>query len=314
MYSITKQLSSPISSLSRAILYFKDKISENRIYRPQQTTKFVFLCGGNQESGELSARRAEVIKFIDKNLPQVKIFNAESVFEILRQEGHKGNYLDIESAISKFADEVIIILESHGAFCELGVFSAKSLREKLIIINDEKYKAAQSFINLGPLEAIKETGRHKKIIHYKMTESTLSKADAIGDTFFQLQEILASIPHEEAGFVKRKNCNPRLSFEKDTIRFIHDLIFFSEPITYKELVEIIKKLFGDEDYSRLRQHIGLLKATNLIDVKKIDGRDYYVSKMSVTLLHHLFNSNLIISSFRTIYQKYDFIRLSNVKR
>jgi hypothetical protein len=318
MFLIKKFLNSPVSSLSRSLLYLKQYISIGRLYRPSKVAKFVFLCGGSQDNGFISSRRSEIIKFIDKNLPNIKVFIAEPVFEILKSEGHKGNILDIEDQISKFADEVIIVLESNGAFCELGAFSSKSLRSKIIVINDEKYKGSSSFINLGPLEAIKEKSGQKKIIHYKMDDIPLSKIDAIGDIFLQLKDILDSIPPDKAGVVALAACNPKEAFEKDTmkdtLRFLHDLILFCGPITHGELTEVIIKIFGDDNYSRLKQWLGLLRSTNLIEVQTTKSGIYYISKMRNPLLNYNFDINIIISSFRTTYQKYDVERLSYVKK
>jgi hypothetical protein len=318
MFFIKQQLTHPVSILSRSLTYLHRYISNGRLYRPSKVAKFVFLCGGNQQDGRISTRRSEIIKFIEKNLPNIKVFIAEQVFEVIKKEGQKGNFLDIEDQISKFADEIIIVLESNGAFCELGAFSTEKLRNKIIVINNEKYKSSPSFINLGPLEAIKEKGGTKKVIHYKMGDVSLSDADAIGDTFSQLKEILDAIPPDKAGIVTLATCNPKEAFEKDTmkdtLRFLHDLILFSGPVTHGELTEIVIRIFGDDNYSRLTQWLGLLRSTNLIDVKGSKPNLYYVSKMRNPLLVYNFDINIIISSFRILYQKYDFERLGYVKR
>jgi len=267
MFPFSQLLESPASGLNRAILSVKNHISKNKVYCPAKASKFVFLCGGFKD-GKVSARRREIINFARKNLPNVKFFIAEDVFEILMKEGHKANLLDRENDISKFADKILIILESNGAFCELGAFSyPKDLRSKLIIINDERYKKSSSFIRLGPLEAIKEVGGDGRIIYYKMTEEPDDVPDAIGKTFSQLTKALHPMSSSSRfGTVSLSKCNPNKSFEKDTICFIHDLIFFTGPITYNELVKIVIKIFGSADYSPLLgQCIGLLVATQLIE-------------------------------------------------
>lgn len=313
MWLFLKLLESPNSALSRSLQSLKNHILKHKVYRSGKVVKFVFLCGGNRESGKISFRREEIIKFVERNLPNIKVFIAEDVFKILAAEGHTGNFLDIEDEISKFADEIIIVLESNGAFCELGAFSVKDLRSKLIVINDEEHKAAPSFINRGPLKAIKEKAGERKIILYKMIKDPTYGVDPIGQTFVQLQRILSSIPSESTAIVNLQTCNPRESFEKDTIRFIHDLIFFSEPITYKELVEMLKRLFGHGDYSpRLQECLGMLNATKLVESKT--SKKYYISKLGNTLLSYKFDIGLMISSFRTHYQKHDLNRLNDVKR
>ena len=89
------------------------------------------------------------------------------MFLTLQKEGHKGNILDVEHDISEFADHIIIILESPSAFAELGAFAHAKLRNKLIIINDKKYESENSFINLGPIKAIRECTGDLSVINYK---------------------------------------------------------------------------------------------------------------------------------------------------
>jgi len=312
---IFQQLNYPRSALAKAVQYLKEHICQKKLYRSAKVVKFVFLCGGNQENGEISERRKAILRFVEKTLPNIRIFIAEAVFDVLMKEGHKENVLDIEEELTKFADEIIILLESNSAFCELGAFSSKSLRKKIIVINDEKYKNKDSFINIGPIKAIKEKAGDKKIIYYKMTEASTSRVDSIGDTFFNLEETLKSISPVHPEIITLDICNPNKSFEKDTVRFIHDLIFFTGPIMYRELIKIMEILYGDNDYSRLRECLGLLTALNLISLKEPSDRKgcYYFSKVSKTLLDYRFDTNIIIASFRNAYQRYDLSRLSYAK-
>lgn len=312
-----EQFLSSHNSLFRSIKYLKANLQEGKVHRPSKfkIMKFVFLCGANRDDGtRISLRREELLKFVEANFPYIKVFIAEEIFKILKKEGHRGNIFDIEDEISKFADEIVIVLEGRSAFCELGAFATKRLRPKLIIINDETYKERLSFINLGPLQAIKEIANgEKRILHYKMDYREDSIPDSIGQVFSSFKKILQSIPAEKPGIISFDICDPKKSFEKDTMRFIHDLIFFSQPICRTEIIEILKVLFGSGDYKRITSFLGLLEAISLIEMRILESDQYYISKGGKELLNYKFNLNFIISSFRNYHQRYTRERFYGVK-
>lgn len=317
MFFFKKQFLSSHSSLYRAVDYLKSNLQEGKVYRPPkfEIMKFVFLCGANRDNGtRISLRRKELLKFVKTSFPHIKVFIAEEIFDLLKKEGHRGNILDIEDQISKFADEIVIVLESNSAFCELGAFATKALRPKLIIINDETHREKPSFINLGPLQAIKEISNgENRIFHYKMDYTSKSAPDSIGQIFSALKKVLQSIPVEKPGTISFDICDPKKSFEKDTMRFIHDLIFFSEPIRRAEIIEILEALFGPGEYKRITSLLGLLKAISLVEMKGPEKHQYYVSKEGKELLDYRFNLDFIISSFRNYHQKQTQERFYGIK-
>jgi hypothetical protein len=141
---------------------------------------FVFLCGANKTDFVPSERRRFLKKSIEDALPHARIVYAERVMDELVRHGKTKNLLDIEQQISKIADWILIVLESYSAFCELGAFAAEGLRSKLIVINNSNYKTAQSFINLGPLQAIREDVSDDRVIWYPMLDDGVTVRDAIG--------------------------------------------------------------------------------------------------------------------------------------
>ena len=138
-------------------------LNNSKVYQPSNISNFVFLCGANKSKSEPSERRKALIKFSKNHLPHTQFFLAEKMFNTLQKEGHKGNILDVEHLISGFSDYILIILESNSAFAELGAFSHNTLRDKLIVINDLKFKDEESFINLGPIKAIEEKQERKEL-------------------------------------------------------------------------------------------------------------------------------------------------------
>jgi len=176
------------------------------------------------DKNSISERRKALIEFSNIHLKHTQFFLAERMFAILKEEGHKGNILDVEHEISKFADHIVIILESSSAFAELGAFAHTSLRKKLIVINDKQYESENSFINLGPIKAIEEcSGRHN-IIHYKMNIDGIKRLDAIGDVFAPLYDLLKEPIKSRASAVNLESCDPSKNFDKNSAMFVHDLI------------------------------------------------------------------------------------------
>ncbi len=261
-------------------------------------SKFVFLCGANKEKDTISERRKAVIEFSKKHLKHTQFFLAEKVFNTLQAEGHKGNILDVEHEISKFADHIVIILESPSAFAELGAFAHNELRKKLIVINDKQYETEKSFINLGPIKAIEECSGKKNIIQYKMNADGIKKLDAIGDIYALLFDLLKEPIKGRASAVNLEFCNP-VEFNKNSAMFIHDLIYFTGPIKLIELVEVLKIVFGDNPF-KLTNNLAILTAFEFI---RRNEEGIYKINTGKTYYRYKFDTNDLISTFRNYMLK-----------
>jgi len=285
-------------SIKKRVTFFRQKLENGRIIRTKNVSKFVFLCGANKDQNSMSERRKALMAFSKEHLPHVQFFLAERIFSELK---HKGNILDIENDISKFADIILIVLESESAFTELGAFSHEKLRSKLIIINDKKYEKSNSFVNLGPIKAIEEAKGKEYIISYKMKENGVQVRDAIGDVFNPLFELLKKPLLHKSMAMNPSLCNPAKSFTKDSIMFIHDLIYIAGPINYKELVELLLQIFGKHSFIHLKEHLAMLIEFQAIEKNK---NLLYRSILNECYLKYQFDLNKIVSIFRNISQKY----------
>lgn len=285
-------------SIKKRVAFFRQKLENGCIIRTKNVSKFVFLCGANKDQNSMSERRRALMAFSEEHLPHVQFFLAERFFSELK---HEGNILDIENDISKFADVVLIVLESESAFAELGAFSHEKLRSKLIIINDKKYEKLNSFVNLGPIKAIEEAKGKEYIISYKMKENGVQVRDAIGDVFNPLFELLKKPLLHKSMAMNPSLCNPAKSFTKDSIMFIHDLIYIAGPINYSELVELLLQIFGKHDFKYLSEHLAMLIEFEAI---KRNNNSLYRSVLNKCYLKYQFDLNKIISIFRNISQKY----------
>jgi hypothetical protein len=299
-------ISSHRSSAWHALQNFKNVISRNDIWRPIDDIQFVFLCGANIDKDTPSQRRKILLDFASKNLPYAKLFLAESIFKIIDAEGGKSNLLDIENDLSDFADYVVLILESESTFCELGAFSVNNkLRKKLVVINDSQHIGKPSFINLGPIKAIQEMSSGNNILPYKMDIDGKIHGDGIGDIFHKLHALIHKEPAKRRTRVKE--FNPNQHFTKDSIRFIHDLIYFMGPIYQAELSRVIKILFHPEKEKQLLKHLGMLSATDQINHSR---KNLYYSVFNKPFFEYeSYDTHKLIASFKNLYFRYDKSRL-----
>ena len=292
-----KNVRAHVSVLRHSLLFSK-------VYAPRDLDKFVLLCGANQfteDTTALSARRKALLAFAQLQLPHAQFFVAEDMFKVLQKEGSKKNILDIENTISTFADKVIIVLESPSAFAELGAFAVHDLREKLIVINDQKFKDSQSFISLGPLRAIEEESGKDHVIYYKMKDDGISFTDSIGDTFAPLYSLLKNPLKGRASKVDISECDPADNFCKTSVMMLHDLVYVCGPITSGELVEVLKILFHHKKNFRVEEHLALLVAIG--SLSQI-GPNLFRSALGRTYFSYRFDLPNVMSIFRNLQQKY----------
>jgi hypothetical protein len=300
-------ISSPKSAVWRQLDTFRVTIERQEIWRPVDDVQFVFLCGANIKLGTPSKRRQILLDFSSKNLPHAKFFLAESIFQVLEAEGHRTNWLDIENDLSAFSDFVIVVLESESSFCELGAFATNTeLRKKLIVINDLNHKKSQSFINLGPVEAINEISDGNHILYYKMEADGKIRGDGIGDVFKKLHGLIHKKPQTRRTRVQQYD--PNKHFSKDSLRFVHDLIYFSSPVKLPELSRIIKVIFSTSKERQLQKHLGLLCATEQVERTR-EGL-YQSLYRQPFFEYEPHDINNIIASFKNMYFRYDRQRLT----
>jgi len=295
-------LSSPKSAVGRTLQKFRSLIQKQEIWRPIDDIQFVFLCGANITPEVPSKRRQTLLDFSSKHLPHARLFLAESIFKILEVEGHKSNILDIENELSRFADFVIIVLESESAFCELGAFATHDeLRKKLIVINDLAHRLSKSFINLGPVKAVDEISGGNHILYYKMEIEGKTYGDGIGDIFSALHKLLHKEPKRRRTRIDQYD--PNNHFTKESLRFVHDLVYFCSPVALPELSRIVKVLFSKSKDKQLQKHLALLCA--ICHAKRTDAGVYSSVYNQPFFEYGTFDSSSMIAAFRNMYLRYD---------
>lgn len=141
-------------------IFERDKIIEGLLHSLRDKTrvyakssampkKFIFICGKNYQISD-SARKWLETK-LERKDDRIKCIIAEKLYSF-----NECNIFDFENLLAEISDKIIIILESPGSFCELGMFvNAPKIRPKLIAINEDNPNFATSFVSQGPLQLIK---------------------------------------------------------------------------------------------------------------------------------------------------------------
>ena len=255
--------------------------------------RLLFLCGGNKEKDVPSARRAALSQFVQKYYPNVKVIFAENVYREMLSPSKKSNLFDLESKIFNVSDYVLIILEGYGSFCELGAFSHQSLREKLVVINDEKQKYSDSFVSLGPLRAISEA-KNGEVLFYPMDPEGRQNPDRIADTFEDISRILEKPAAPYKHSLGDSDVAPVGTLTKEKLFFVHNLIhFYGNPNT-SNLVNIFIKFFGNQDFRLKSEILAILISIGFVR-KKDEG---FASSIKEPIFDYSGQERDLIISFR----------------
>ena len=133
------------------------KLDDVRVRAP---TKYVLLCGGpmSKDHGDpaLSLRDA-FYKIIDGAIPSdASLLVAEQINAFVIKRANYDDFLRFESDIAQVCELVLLFSESEGSFSELGSFcSIEEIRSRtMVVIEDKYFNIADSYIRLGPLEAL----------------------------------------------------------------------------------------------------------------------------------------------------------------
>jgi hypothetical protein len=114
----------------------------------------LFVCGG--PIGGAVSMRSEFISWAKTALPDFTVVLAENAFkEALFGPPAFINLAKFEKLVAEISDCVLIFPESDGSLAEVGYFAAvEEIRTKVLVVNDRRFEAVDSFVSLGPVSAI----------------------------------------------------------------------------------------------------------------------------------------------------------------
>jgi hypothetical protein len=143
--------------------------SEEFVRAASESPFIVFLCGPNLSLRSRSARlRKKIKRDLERDGFEVVLGEDEGL-DNTKLKGISINPQDNEiEFIRKYCGAVVIVADSVGAFCELGLFSWHLVhRDGLfdgnktycIVLINQKYESDKSYLNLGPVAAVDVFGR-----------------------------------------------------------------------------------------------------------------------------------------------------------
>lgn len=259
-------------------------------FTSKNITKFIFVCGEKilNDSGIIK-NREELEK--EKNKRQFIINNIQSnnVICIIAEKIYYNSNLDVdilsfEELLAELSDDILIIVESPGTYCELGAFTVNDKNfKKLVVINEKKYENERSFINEGPVKKLLSFSEDR----YISTEYEYDKF--ISD--FRIKDYIKRIKHKKVTFTPNKNENKLIL--KDFIHEILSIIDIFQPMESYEIFYIYKELKGFTEYNienryvhkinTPKQILGLLESMDLIETNgnyvRIKGNHTYYDEL-----------------------------------
>lgn len=122
-------------------------------------TKFILLCGGHmseKHEDDPKSLRDVFFKIIDGAIPpDASLVRAEDINAFYIKRANYDDFLRFESDIAQLCEIILLFCESAGSFCELGSFcSVEEIRRRTLVVIEEQHFEAESYIRLGPLQAL----------------------------------------------------------------------------------------------------------------------------------------------------------------
>ena len=276
-YKTTPMPSSLMAKLASSIQSKKTRLKSD--------SNIILVCGAaTPKQGQ--SHRDILLAYGEKNLRRYKFYQAEKAFEALGSL-EKKDLLSLEGEFSKYTDCIIIILESQGAFAELGAFAMKDeIAEILLLVNEKKYEKEKSFINLGPITKTDSSSKFGKCIYIDFDRLLLSAGEIekrLNSEFKRLSNKFYNLSTFED--LKEQN-------HKIKMLFYCDLIALFSPISQFEFICILRGIYGDENSFTTRIELGMLEALNLIKKQKLGQESIYCRSLNDKFYFYDFSLNL----------------------
>lgn len=252
IYGIRPSL--PEISISNLKKYFINP----RLYLKKESL-IIFVCGG-KSSMEFPTGRDTLLKYANKQLTEFRFFQAEQVFSNLVEE-EIPDLLSIENNLADYSDCIIIILESPGAFAEIGAFASNERLAKIMLVfNGKSYKEEESFINLGPIKKINNLSKFGRTIHAEP-----------GKILTASSELSSRLSKLKRSYNKNIDVSSYDRFIKLAPKLrmfiIADIINLFSPVKRLEINRILKGVYGKDNKFDIGIELSMLKATKLISIQ-----------------------------------------------
>ena len=211
--------------------------------------KFIFLCGKAIDGQYEKTNRGILQNYLQKQSEDIFIVLSERLWE----ESFNSNIdlLTFEEFLAEISDAIVLFCESPGSYCELGAFAYanKLFSDKLVIVIDEQYKEAKSFIMTGPVAKAKQDGA--TIVYAQLGGKGLLASKELRDMVREKVKQFSS----KTATLNRRKCNT----VQDQIlisAFIVELlecIKLLQHISKRDIVEIYKIIKGFSHFTFVKR-------------------------------------------------------------
>lgn len=312
-------------NMQKILQELKESIREKK-FSSSKFPLFVFICGeqildGNNRIMEADNLRnqknkRQYILDVTDNIKNRKVVGviAEKLIETFGEH----DSLTFEGILADISDEIIIIVESVGTFCELGAFSfSENLVNKLYVINDEEHKEDKSFINRGPIRKINSSrsGKSKYIIYD--TDKWKLDIDLINHFGKWRNKKISYMPPEKIIISSKEKCVVNI---KNFVYEVINIISIFQPITQKEFLIIYKFFRGEFSIKDSQNKIKQINTVFDMMVKLeliTRHKEFYIANMGTCCNNYMFDLTINEtekqrSKILREYNKYDSIRCGGI--
>lgn len=189
-------------------------------------TCYVFLCGGANKENIRNQTRAILEK------KHLQVLYPEDLFIEMLNRNKKADLLEYENFLAENADIICVICESMGSAVELGAFvQNQKIRDKMVVVINQKFSRDKSFIMMGPVKHIKKEYVDRVVFY---------KKDELDDLGKKLHKCFRKI-HKKTYFNKERSFDKLSAY----IAFIPMVVYFYKEIERKQLFHGLKEFLKD---------------------------------------------------------------------
>jgi hypothetical protein len=195
----------------------------------------VFLIGSGQDiqNSLRDSLRKKLLDFWYN--PNLGIFYPEELFDELFQGRNEIDLLHLENLLALSVHAIVIVLESAGSIAELGAFANHEvLKNRLVVIVDQKYKKEKSFIMLGPVMMLRKK-TDSAVIYYNFKNTS-------EDNLEKLREKVSGCVRKIAKQVKPNNSIKNLIYAQF---FLLATVYVMQPMKKADIIKMISSI-GNE--------------------------------------------------------------------
>lgn len=294
----------------RGLLLSKVDLQNSRIEFSE--TPIVLLCGGKVKIKERPAdpepQIASMRHAITKAFPSgYELFRPEEITD-WHSDGMFKNLMSFEAELANICSLVVIILESVGAYTELGAFSQLAqLRHKLIAVQSNEYVDDISFVNLGILRHIR--ANHESSVRsypWIIDSPTSIPPEVVNDLVSDIQDELNGL---------QKSQKIKADHGSHVVAIICGLVEIFIAAKEHEILEYLEKFGFEITKDDLKRKLFLLEKFRLIERHIYsDSAFYFRSRESYHKLRLVLKEDNHLDPLRVKAECFEFYKSSRKYR